>query len=262
LSLPHLFGTTLETIPAETPYVDIAAIRRRKDDPALALTDSDRPKVGIVWAGSATHRNDRHRSIPLKEFLPVLQTPGIEFYGLQKGERAKDLAQLPPEIHVADLDPKLGDFGDLAVIVDQLDLVISVDTSVAHVAGALGKPVWTLLSEIVDWRWGLEGETTPWYPTMRLFRQTALDDWAGVMQRVAAAFKRQEWLPRKALELKSDKGSLAPSFEHKDLLQRAAPPSALRLPSTQIPSCTLSYPKDAKARNSSRHFEKIPTAKS
>jgi uncharacterized protein (TIGR03032 family) len=216
LSLPHLFGTTLETIPAEVPYVDVSAIRRRKDNHALALTDSACPKVGIVWAGSATHRNDRHRSVSLKEFLPVLQTPGIAFYGLQKGERARDLAELSPEIRVEDLDPKLGDFGDLAVIVDQLDLVISVDTSVAHVAGALGKPVWTLLSDVVDWRWGLEGETTPWYPTMRLFRQTRLDDWAGVMARVAAALRERKWRARGAL--KSEVGSLSVTPEHKDLL--------------------------------------------
>ncbi|MGH7766491.1 MAG: TIGR03032 family protein, partial [Candidatus Binatia bacterium] len=218
LSLPHLFGTTLETIPAETPYVDVAAIRRRKDDAALALPDSGRPKVGIVWAGSATHRNDRHRSIPLKEFLPVLQSPGIAFYGLQKGERARDPADLPSEVQVQDLDPKLGDFGDLAVIVDQLDLVISVDTSVAHVAGALGKPVWTLLSDVVDWRWGLEGETTPWYPTMRLFRQTQLDNWANVMERVAAALKKREWPARETEDPQAEKGSLAVTHEHKELL--------------------------------------------
>jgi hypothetical protein len=218
LSLPHLFGTTLETIPAEVPYVDVAAIRRRKDNPALALTDSARPKVGIVWAGSATHRNDRHRSIPLKEFLPVLLTQGIDFYGLQKGERARDLTDLPSDVQVQDLDPMLGDFGDLAVIVEQLDLVISVDTSVAHVAGALGKPVWTLLSDVVDWRWGLEGESTPWYPTMRLFRQSRLDDWAGVMQRVAAALNEREWPAHEARELKSDAGSLAVTPEYKELL--------------------------------------------
>jgi hypothetical protein len=218
LSLPHLFGTTLETIPAEMPYIDVSAARRRKDNPALELPDSGRPKVGIVWAGSATHRNDRHRSIPLKEFLPVLQTPGIAFFGLQKGERACDLAELPPEIQVQDLDPRLGDFGDLAVIVDQLDLAVSVDTSVAHVAGALGKPVWTLLSDVVDWRWGLEGETTPWYPTMRLFRQTRLDDWAGVMERVAAELKGRKWPKRDIQDVKWETGNLSVTAEQKDLL--------------------------------------------
>jgi hypothetical protein len=93
---------------------------------------------------------------------------------------------------VRDLDPLLGDYGDLAVLLDQLDLAISVDTSVAHVAGALGKPVWTLLSYVPDWRWMLEGETTPWYPTMRLFRQAQPGDWAGVMERVAWALRERD----------------------------------------------------------------------
>lgn len=217
LSLPRIFGATRENIPADTPYIDVSAIRRRKDNPALVLPESSCPKVGIVWAGSATHRNDRHRSVSLKEFLPVLQTPGIAFYGLQKGERARDLADLPTELQVQDLDPKLGDFGDLAVIVEQLDLVISVDTSVAHVAGALGKPVWTLLSEVVDWRWGLEGETTPWYPTMRLFRQTALDDWLGVMERVAQALKDREWPVRETRNFKTKTGRVVVALENKEL---------------------------------------------
>ncbi len=116
---------------------------------------------------------------------------------MQKGERRKDLAELPAEIRVRALDALLGDFGDLAVIVNQLDLVISVDTAVAHVAGALGRPVWTLLSGAADWRWGLTGDTAPWYPTMRLFRQNSPGDWPGVMARVAEALRRKEWLPRK-----------------------------------------------------------------
>jgi ADP-heptose:LPS heptosyltransferase len=94
---------------------------------------------------------------------------------------------------VQDLEPELGDLGDLAVIIQQLDLVISVDTSVVHLAGALGKPVWTLLSHRADWRFMLEGETTPWYPTMRLFRQSRLGDWADVMDRVAQALTRRQW---------------------------------------------------------------------
>ena len=115
---------------------------------------------------------------------------------LERGQRSRrvlnnvaraapsDLAHLPPEIRVQDLEPELGDFGDLAVIIQPLDLVLSVDTSVVHLAGALGKPVWTLLSQRADWRWMLEGETTPWYPTMRLFRQGRLGDWTDVMDRV------------------------------------------------------------------------------
>jgi hypothetical protein len=134
LSMPLVFGTTLDSVPAEVPYIDAAAIARRKQNPALALAAAPGPRVGIVWAGSPTNRTDPHRSCPLSEFLPVLKTPGAVFYSLQKGEQRA--AGLPPEIQVHDLDPLLGDFGDLAVIVDQLDLVISIDTSVAHVAGA------------------------------------------------------------------------------------------------------------------------------
>jgi ADP-heptose:LPS heptosyltransferase len=121
----------------------------------------------------------------------VLRTTGVAFYSVQKGERSQELGQLPPEVQVQDLEPYLHDFGDLAVILEQLDLVITVDTSVAHMAGALGKPVWVLLSYVPDWRWLLEGETTPWYPTMRLFRQARAGDWPEVMTRVAQALG--EW---------------------------------------------------------------------
>lgn len=198
LSLPRVFGTTLETIPAAVPYLDIHAVRRRKGgegSPSLSqfssLSGTDRFKVGLVWAGSPTHQNDRHRSCQLRDFLPVLHTPGCEFYSVQKGERSREIGELPAGITVHDLAPLLGDYGDLAVLLEQLDLVITVDTSVAHVTGALGKPVWTLLSYVPDWRWMLEGETTPWYPTMRLFRQAQPGDWAGVMARVAQALEER-----------------------------------------------------------------------
>ena len=187
MSLPHVFKTTLDTIPATVPYVDAAALRRRKENPSLLLPESDYPRIGIVWAANPNHRTDRHRSCPLHEFLPILSIPEITFYSLQKGERHEDLTDLPSHIQVQDLEPHLGDFGDLAVIIDQLDLVISVDSPVSHMAGALGKQVWTLLNHVADWRWMLEGETTPWYPTMRLFRQTRPGDWSGVIERVAEA---------------------------------------------------------------------------
>src|SRR4029453_7473357 len=148
----------------------------------------------IVWADDPNHRTDRDRSCPLDEFLQILCIPEITFYSLQRGSRHEDLADLPSHIQVQDLEPLLGDFGDLAVIIDQLDLVISVDSSVAHMAGALGKKTWTLLSHVTDWRWRLEGETTPWYPTMRLFRQNWPGDWTGVIERVAEALSREEWV--------------------------------------------------------------------
>jgi hypothetical protein len=188
LSVPHVLGITRETIPVETPYFDVAAIRRRKpagDLPQLPAAPS--LKVGLVWAGSPTHRHDRQRSCALHTFEPLLRVPGVTFFSVQKGERSRELATLPADIVVHDLESYLQDFGDLAVILDQLDLVITVDTSVAHLAGALGKPVWTLLHAVPDWRWGLVGETTPWYPTMRLFRQTQPGHWGEVMARVAQA---------------------------------------------------------------------------
>src|SRR5262249_4341082 len=185
MSLPHVFQTTLDTIPATIPYVDAASFRRRKENPSLLLSKSAYPRIGIVWAGSSNQRTDRHRSCPLHEFLPILGIPEITFYSLQKGEHHKDLADLPSNIQVEDLEPQLGDFGDLAAIIDQLDLVISVDSPAAHLAGALGNKAWTLLSHLADWRWKLEGDTTPWYPTMRLFRQTRPGDWSGVIEQVA-----------------------------------------------------------------------------
>ena len=151
------------------------------------LPPSPSRKVGLVWAGSPTHRHDRQRSCPLRAFWPVLRTPGLRFYSLQTGERSRDLGDVPADLAVEDLRPHLHDFGDTALLIAQLDLVISVDTAVAHLAGALGRPVWTLLSAVPDWRWLLEGQTTPWYPTMRLFRQPHPGAWGDVMQRVAAA---------------------------------------------------------------------------
>jgi uncharacterized protein (TIGR03032 family) len=186
LSLPLVFGTTPATIPAAVPYFDVAALRRRKDPIALPpLLPVAQPRVRLVWAGSPTYKHDRQRSCALRDLAVVLQTPGIAWYSLQHGDRSQELAQLPSDVHVQDLAPYLHDFGDTALLLDQLDLVITVDTAVAHLAGALGKPVWVLLPAVPDWRWGLAGEQTPWYPTLRLFRQTRAGDWAAVMQRVA-----------------------------------------------------------------------------
>ena len=148
-------------------------------------------KIGIVWAGSPTYQNDRHRSCRLSAFMPMLGIPGIDFFSLQKGEPSRELAELMPGLAVHDLDAAIRDFGDTALCIEQLDLVISVDTAVAHLAGALGKPVWVLLAAVPDWRWGLAGDTTPWYPSMRLFRQTQRGDWAEVMARVAAALSER-----------------------------------------------------------------------
>ncbi len=187
MSLPRVFKTTLDSIPVQIPYFDPAAIRRRKTTKALTLPTASGTQIGIVWAGNPGHANDRHRSCPLSAFEPLLDNPELHFYSLQKGERSEDLATLPASLTVHNMAPQLNDYGDLALLLEPLELIISVDTSVAHVAAALGKPVWLLLSQDNDWRWGVSEETTPWYPGMRLFRQTRLDDWEEMMVRVLQA---------------------------------------------------------------------------
>ncbi|MGK7901915.1 MAG: tetratricopeptide repeat protein [Hormoscilla sp.] len=183
MSLPRILGTTLETIPHEIPYfhaVESEALKR-------LLRTSSRIKVGIVWAGSTMNKTDRHRSITLDCFLPLLQMDDVSFYSLQKGDRVADITQDIPNL--VNLDPQINDFADTAAIVEQLDLVITVDTAVAHLAGALGKPVWVLLAFAPDWRWMLERPDSPWYPTMRLFRQQQRGDWSFVFAAVKDALQ-------------------------------------------------------------------------
>ncbi|MCX7070837.1 MAG: TIGR03032 family protein [Gammaproteobacteria bacterium] len=188
MDLPQVLATTFDTIPAEVPYFDLGTLRRRHgDQPRVPPAAPQRRRVGLVWAGSPTHDNDAQRSCRLPDLLPLLRTPGIDFYSLQVGERSQDIAALPSEVTLTDLSPGLADYTDTALVLDELDLLISVDTSVAHLAGALNRPVWILLPQVPDWRWGLAGDTTPWYPSARLFRQTVRSDWHHVVAAVAAA---------------------------------------------------------------------------
>jgi hypothetical protein len=148
-------------------------------------------KVGIVWAGNPAHRGDRYRSLAADAVLPRLVVPGVQLYSLQKELRPADvpvLAGLGSD--VIDLAPRLGDFADTAAAVAALDLVISVDTSVVHLAGAMGRPTWGMLPYAQDWRWLRDREDTPWYPSMRLFRQRAPQAWAGVIARLSAELAR------------------------------------------------------------------------
>jgi len=183
MSLPLLLGTTPETIPAQIPYLKAPESSNIK----LEAPTKTRLKVGIVWAGNAINRNTRRRTCGLESLLPLLGTPRVAFYSLQVGSRSQDLAALPASVQVQDLSGQLRSFTDTAAVVAQLDLVITIDTSVAHLAGALGKPVWVLLPFVAEWRWMLSREDSPWYPTMRLFRQESLGDWSGVIARVAEA---------------------------------------------------------------------------
>ncbi len=145
-------------------------------------------KVGIAWAGSPTHDNDAYRSMHAHQLAPILDVPGIAFYSLQKGDCRDQLSGLTTT-SLRDLDGLQNDFADTAAIMRQLDMVISVDTSVLHLAGGLGVPAWGLLSSRSDWRWLLDRDDTSWYPKMRLFRQEKLNDWAELNARVAAELK-------------------------------------------------------------------------
>jgi hypothetical protein len=141
-------------------------------------------RVGLAWAGRPEHPHDRFRSIALDSLAPLLAVPDVAWYSLQKSAPG---ARFPATARAVDPTMELQDFADTAALVSALDLVICVDTSVAHLAGALGKPVWVLLACAPDWRWLLSREDSPWYPTMRLFRQDPSRDWRRVIERVAAA---------------------------------------------------------------------------
>jgi len=141
--------------------------------------------VGLTWGGSPFHHNDRNRSIKLASMAPLARVPGVRFFSLQKGEAA-DQANTPPSgMELVNWSDELTDFADTAALIANLDLVIAVDTAVAHLTGALGKPVWTLLPFVPDWRWMLNRQDSPWYPSMRLFRQSSKGNWESVITRVA-----------------------------------------------------------------------------
>ncbi|MEG5052625.1 MULTISPECIES: tetratricopeptide repeat protein [unclassified Microcoleus] len=191
LSLPRILGTTLENIPANIPYL------APPQDFKFSIEPNNKLKVGLVWAGGPLHRNNHQRSCKLSDFLKFVDVPGVSFYSLQKDLSAGDSQQdssasrtLLKQHQIEDLSEYCVDFADTAAIISQLDLVICVDTSVGHLAGALGKPVWILLSFVPDWRWMLEREDSPWYPTVRLFRQQKAGDWEGVCDRIKAALEQ------------------------------------------------------------------------
>jgi tetratricopeptide (TPR) repeat protein len=225
LSLPLAFQTTLESIPAKVPYLS--------SDPTLGESWRSRLaayppafKVALVWAGNLRNKNDRQRSMKLTDLAPLTSLPGVRFFSLQKGEAAVPAGALPEGTELIDWTGELNDFAETAALIDNLDLVISVDTAVAHLAGAMGKPAWLLLPFAPDWRWmeareakaeggrrkveegrrrGAKIESPPfgrppsafrlsssaWYPTMRLFRQPAAGDWASVIAEVANALPQQ-----------------------------------------------------------------------
>jgi tetratricopeptide (TPR) repeat protein len=193
MSLPLAFRTVTTNIPAEIPYVRapealVAAWRER--------LPQGRPRVGLAWSGRPTHNNDRNRSISLARLAPLLAAD-VAFVSLQRELREEDGAALRAHPNLACLGPELKTFADSAAVVALLDLVISVDTALVHLAGALAKPTWIMLPAGPDWRWLLEGDDTPWYPTARLFRQPRLGDWESVVTRVRREL--DEFSPEPAL---------------------------------------------------------------
>lgn len=192
MRLPYIFKTTLATIPAEIPYL-VANPKHEIRNQNL--------QVGICWAGGArehdpkANRVDKRRSISLGAFDPILDSPGIDFYSLQKGDGA-----VQTDSRLIDRTAEFNDFLDTASFVQTLDLVITVDTAIAHLAGGLGKPVWMLSRYDGCWRWGLSGDTTPWYPTMRIFRQEKPGDWSGTLQNVADTLQRRAGIPARRKE--------------------------------------------------------------
>jgi Tfp pilus assembly protein PilF len=189
MSLPRVFGTTLASIPGVVPIRPKQRIddRAGRCDPGVG----DRPlQVGLAWAGNPKHLTDSKRSLHLKHFVELGGLgDAVSFVSLQHGAAVKQLTQGHVPFAIRDACSTVRDFADTAEIVAGLDLVITVDTAIAHLAGCMGKPVWVLLGAVPEWRWALEGKTTPWYPTMRLFRVEELGGWAELMKLVAAELR-------------------------------------------------------------------------
>jgi tetratricopeptide (TPR) repeat protein len=182
MSLPHALKTEPAAIPADVPYIDapqerVALWRDR-------LPDTGKLRVGLVWCGNPAFKEDRRRSLKLAQVAPLLATPDISFYSLNPGIGEGDVAALAARPNVLHLGSQFRDFSDTAAVVSLLDLVVTSDTSVAHLAGAMGRPVWIMLGFSPDWRWAFDRDRSFWYPTARLFHQDVADDWAGVIARV------------------------------------------------------------------------------
>jgi Flp pilus assembly protein TadD len=187
MSLPLAFSTTLETIPANAPYLaappeKIAAWRERIG------TNDNRLRVGLVWAGRPTQQFDRWRSAHLQDFAKLAEIKSARFFSLQKGPAAAEIASAP-ELNLVDWTADLQDFSDTAALIENLDLVIGIESAVTHLAGALAKPVWPILAHIADWRYLLNRADSPWYPTMKLFRQPATGQWQPPINEVVTALK-------------------------------------------------------------------------
>jgi hypothetical protein len=184
LNLPRFLRTNFDNIPAEIPYL--------QPPPGIMTPTIHRPHgtklaVGIVWAGKPSHNNDKNRSTTLERFLCLADLPGVALYSLQKGLRTADIQTLGAQALVTDIGSRLSDFAETALLLAQLDLIVAVDTAVVHLAGALGIPTFVVVPYTPDWRWLRGRDDTPWYPTLRLFRQPQPREWDSVFDRVRAA---------------------------------------------------------------------------
>lgn len=189
LTVPRLQKTTLKTIPAEVPYLhaDAALVARWKLQ--LDRQGDGKRKIGLVWAGRPENQRDRRRTMKLELFAPLSQITDIQLFSLQKGDAARQVGAAPAGMNLIDLAPRLTDFAETAAVIMNLDLVISVDTAVAHLAGALGRRVWTMIPFAPDWRWLLNRTDSPWYPTMKLFRQHEWGKWDDAVADVVNALR-------------------------------------------------------------------------
>jgi tetratricopeptide (TPR) repeat protein len=199
--LPRLHGTRIDNVPAPIPYLHpipakIAAWKDRLD----RLTPRGFKRVGIVWAGRPTHNNDRRRSAALAIFAPLFNLSRVALVSLQKGPSSDQTGKYFGRAPLINLGAEIKDYDDTMAIMENLDIVVTVDTSVGHLAAALGRPVWILLATAPDWRWLMERSDTPWYPTVRLFRQTVARQWTDVMQRVAVALRERFEPPSPVIE--------------------------------------------------------------
>jgi tetratricopeptide (TPR) repeat protein len=187
MSLPAVFATTLATVPAQVPYLCASAAAILPPQPELT--------IGLNWAGNPHYRADRERSTTLSTFEPLLRLPGIRWVSLQKGEAARQISSLPPHLRPIDSGSQDRDLADTAATIANLDLVVTTDSAVAHLAGALGRPLWLLLPWQSDWRWMQQIETTPWYPTARLWRQSTPNNWPELITRLSRALLATRNLP-------------------------------------------------------------------
>lgn len=187
-SLPLARKTELPVVPAEIPYLSADQVHLQKW--SARIEKLSHPRIALAWAGNPAHDNDRNRSIALSTLAPLLAMPA-SFISIQRDVRSSDAAQLGATTQLTHLGGELADFNDTAAVLSLCDLLITADTAPAHLAGAMGRPVWVLVPFAPDWRWMLDGESTPWYPTARVFRQSALADWNAVIARVASALQDQ-----------------------------------------------------------------------